>query len=581
MFDSFGGIDGFFQRFAGAAAGLGGWGSGFSNMTNTKTMPTPGPKMEKVIERTFVMSDGSVRKEYIRVPQDQASGTTGAQAKPAAGNVFNKYTTNQPEAPSQPQHPYAGSASESPTKRKGLKTTTTTTTYVDPETGKTVKRTVTKTVPVEVDDEEENHQPTTTQKGAPAAPNKTENHMSGTSSNPFNFESSPANKEKPTQKIPTTTNPAGDAPTIKKTTSTPGPSTEANKFNLNIHPTKVGEHNTAHTTAANSSRESKANTNTHPTTIPAPHTTTHTTTNSTTHPSTHTATHPTTHTNTNSNQTAHTATHPTTNTTTSSNPTAHTTTNPATKPTMHPTTHTTTHPSNPPTIQPTAPSTNLPAGHDTKKPPVKTSSYLASKASQQTSNHTTAFAPSGIRPNSPPKTTNAFYSPADSPTKKHDAGIKSKISPPKMRPVSPKGHPTTPTGVGARKMTAPEKPANNIRIPSPNSTGKSKPFYNPGGNVTPTHATVHVFTSEDSRPTTIGGFGSHAGVQSGQTRPNPTSSPRKDAPHYAFGTQASAQHGTSPKKSPMSPKRAIPTPKSPKQGSSPLLSSKPKLVTTK
>lgn len=68
IFENFGGIDGFFSRFAGAAAGLGNWGPNFSTTTNIKSMFTPGPKMEKVIERTYVMSDGTVRKEYIRVP---------------------------------------------------------------------------------------------------------------------------------------------------------------------------------------------------------------------------------------------------------------------------------------------------------------------------------------------------------------------------------------------------------------------------------------------------------------------------------------------------------------------------------
>ncbi len=488
MFDSFGGMDSFFQQFAGAAAGLGGWGTGFSNMTNSKTMPTPGPKMEKVIERTFVMSDGTIRKEYIRIPNDQPTGATNGQAKPDASNIFNKYTANAPQGQQtgQPSN-NPGSTSDSPTKRKAMKTTTTTTTSYDPVTGKTIKKTVTKTVPIEVDAEGTEHE-FSPRETAGAAKTNTASPTHPTS-HPFNFSTS-STANTPTQKPSTTTEPPGFSPLNKKTTSFPGAQPEPSKPSFTINPTKATGPYSNYTTAANTTRESGAGT---------------------------------------TNQSA----------------------------------------------------PDLPDIGEEKKKHVKTSSYLASKANQNSNTYSSGSMGKGVAESTAQKVTTT-HNVTDSPKKKVDSGVKSKISSPKPRPASPNVFPTTPTGISSRKMSG-KPPTSPQRATSPLSGAHSKPIHTTGTSSAATHPKVHVFTSEEAHPTNINipKFESQVGGHTAHSHKNPTANTKGSEPHYTATTQASAHHKASPKASPMSPKRNLPTPMSPKLGSSPRLVPKSKVIPSK
>ena len=107
--------------------------------------------MEKVIERTFVMNDGSVRKEYIRMQNDSQEAT-----RPTTHQAFTKYAP-PPQTPQQPVNPTPQQKTEQPFYKPGdstpqqqssptkqtTKTVIKTTIFYDPKTGQTVKTTTT------------------------------------------------------------------------------------------------------------------------------------------------------------------------------------------------------------------------------------------------------------------------------------------------------------------------------------------------------------------------------------------------------------------------------------------------------
>lgn len=106
IFSNFGGLDGFYSSFLGAAGKAGHWGdkkptathakAGAAHPNQSKESPT---KTEKYIERTYVMSDGTVRKEYIKINPNEGEKKEGT---PSTGSHTASQTASNKTAPTQP-----------------------------------------------------------------------------------------------------------------------------------------------------------------------------------------------------------------------------------------------------------------------------------------------------------------------------------------------------------------------------------------------------------------------------------------------------------------------------------------------